>query len=109
MQNDWRSLLYADLAVIDREEAWDRLEEMKSYGSGGSRANFLLWAATRSPPSGADKTTFAVNYTLAIEPQCDKNSACMALGLPGSCCPTSSGVMLGCCPTVVPPPSESST
>lgn len=101
MQNDWRSLLYADLAVIDKNLAWERLSVMKGYGSGGSRTNYLLWTATRDLPSGAPITTFPVNYTAAIEASCSKNTNCDAMGLTGLCCPAGNGMMLGCCPKVV--------
>jgi hypothetical protein len=101
MQNDWRSLVYADLAVLDRDVAWNKLIAMQSFGSGGSRANFLLWTATREAAKGLDISTHMVNYTAAISPKCEENSGCYALGLPGLCCPVASGLMLGCCPQVV--------
>ena len=39
---------------------------------------------------------------------CARNSACVALGLTGACCPTSEGLVLNCCTAddnVVTPPS----
>lgn len=82
MQNDWKSLLYADLAIINRDIAWSKLLEMKGYGSGGSRSNYLFWAATRPPSSALIIETHSVNYTETISPFCDKNSNCDALGIP---------------------------
>jgi hypothetical protein len=102
MQNDWRSLLYADLAVIDKNMAYEKLSVMKGYGTGGSRTNFLMWAATRHFPSGDPTGTHPVNYTAAIDPRCEYNSNCNALGLSGLCCPAANGMILGCCPKVVP-------
>lgn len=36
-----------------------------------------------------------------LEPQCSANEQCKSQGLEGACCPTSDGVMLGCCATGV--------
>ena len=106
MSDEWRSLIYQQHAVIDRDAAWTELAAMQNYGQGGSRANSLLWAATRGPPlPELNATAVPSTDPLAnIDKACAANSACVAQGLDiGDCCPaidpkSLKNLVLGCCP-----------
>ena len=107
MIDEWKALIYAIEAVVDRVSAWNGLMKITetNFGSGNSKANSLYWAASRSgPPPGWDSLSVIKspgNYTGFIDKRCNANSACDASGLLGDCCPGSNGIMLGCCPKIL--------
>ena len=106
MQDEWKSLIYIDHAVVDRDKAWDQVKATSGFGPGGSKSNSLFWVASRLPAlSGYNGTAKAADPKGAIKAACASNSACDAMGLVGQCCPTETtsqypGTVLGCCPTV---------
>lgn len=109
LQPEWKALILAVHALLDRDTAWSELlaHQQQGFGSGNSRSNSLYWAASRPPPLIAAKniSTHIRNLSSAILPACSANSGCSALGLGGQCCPvdnTSPAIYLGCCPHIVP-------
>jgi endo-1,3(4)-beta-glucanase len=98
IEEQWKSIIFADHAVVDKYAAKEELESITDYGIGNSRSNVLLWVATR-PYYGpfVFEPTFP-NYAELIKPECAANSGCDVLGIVDLCCPTSNGDYLGCCP-----------
>ena len=50
MQDEWKSLLYTDHAVLNRDEAWGQVQSLQGFGSGGSKTNSLLWVNQKPMP-----------------------------------------------------------
>eukprot|EP01038_Epipyxis_sp_PR26KG_P003988 gene3988-5712_t len=101
MQDEWKSYIWNDLAVVDRESAWKQILLITGFGSGNSKSNSLYWAASRiAPLSGFNisKKMDPGSNSNAVKASCASNSACDAIGMTGDCCPSSNGVFLGCCP-----------
>jgi len=99
MQDEWKSLIFIDLAVVDRESAWGKVESLNGFGTGNSKANSLFWVASRqSPVVGYNSTPKPADS--GVKPACSANSGCDALGMVGDCCPSSTGIFLGCCPKI---------
>lgn len=97
MQDEWRSLIYVNHAIVDREAARQQILQAGGFGTGNSRCNSLFWAASRpapAQPTSADAAAAAVpaphapDYVHSIKSSCQANSACDAVGLVGECCPT---------------------
>eukprot|EP00602_Paraphysomonas_sp_CaronLab_P008489 CAMPEP_0185027768 /NCGR_PEP_ID=MMETSP1103-20130426/12976_1 /TAXON_ID=36769 /ORGANISM="Paraphysomonas bandaiensis, Strain Caron Lab Isolate" /LENGTH=732 /DNA_ID=CAMNT_0027561887 /DNA_START=194 /DNA_END=2392 /DNA_ORIENTATION=- len=105
MNGEWAALLYAVHAVIDPDSAWNEMMSVKNYGSGNSRANSLFWVASRPTVQPASmhnySTTTRWNQSFSFSASCSENSACDAAGMIGKCCPSDSGINLGCCPIEV--------
>mmetsp|Transcript_21866 Transcript_21866/g.47352 ORF Transcript_21866/g.47352 Transcript_21866/m.47352 type:complete len:172 (+) Transcript_21866:1-516(+) len=100
MTDEWQSLLYCDLAVVDREAAWEKLLRLGDFGAGNSKTNALYWAASRPTPlAHFDRLKTPLGGKL-VESECAANVACDAIGMVGLCCPLASGDFLGCCPSV---------
>lgn len=109
VQDEWRSLLYLDRAVVQRELAVDNILSQDNFGTGNSKTNSLMWALSRdSPLSGYTGDPEEVVYT--VPKPCADNSACAASGMLGNCCPAPGGwnewgkynsSMLGCCPKIL--------
>jgi Glycosyl hydrolase family 81 C-terminal domain len=96
----WRGYVVADKAISDPNGAWNEaihLDE-RVLDSGTSKTQILYWISTRSGfqvnstsgEPGADDTS-------SSQETCASNAACATLNLHGDCCPTSDGIMLGCC------------
>eukprot|EP00388_Colpodella_angusta_P038262 GDKK01043950.1.p3 GENE.GDKK01043950.1~~GDKK01043950.1.p3 ORF type:complete len:135 (-),score=14.54 GDKK01043950.1:231-635(-) len=113
MIDEWRSLIFADLAVVNRDAAWDRLMTLSNFGAGNSKSNSLYWAATRAAPvPGFNLSSTSSNIGTGgsgsgssgsgskLPSACAANSACDAIGMIGECCPSPSGLSLQCCPQV---------
>lgn len=98
MQDEWRSLIFIDRAVVDRESAWTQIMSMNTLGSGNSKANALFWAASRPPPRVGYVPESPLPAAKQIKAACAANSACDALGIQDDCCPTATGMFLSCCP-----------
>jgi len=99
MIDEWLSLLYIDHAVVDREAAWTQILSLQGLGVGNSKANALFWAASRPPPRSTYNSSHRpVSPQHAVKPACAANSACDAMGMVDDCCPSASGIFLGCCP-----------
>lgn len=101
MQDEWLSLIYLDHAIIDRDAAWKEVLSINGYGNGNSRSNSLMFVASRLP--GVSYNASSVNLDdpkLLVKAACSANSACVTIGLSstGNCCPSNSGIYLGCCP-----------
>ncbi len=79
MSNEWRSYIYVDLAVIDRDTAWNQLLRMDDFGVGNSRANSLYWTATRLPSVPAYNIS-QKPPEVVVKAACSANSACAATG-----------------------------
>ena len=99
MQDEWKSLILIDLAVVDRDAAWNQILTLNGFGNGNSRSNSLFWAASRTPPV-LNFNSSRRSTDLLVKSSCSSNSACDAVGIVGECCPTATGIMLGCCPKV---------
>ncbi len=104
MQSEWKAYVYAFLAIVDRDAAWDRILNMTGFGPGNSKSNMLYWTASRAPKlAGFNSNAKADSayFTAQGSDLCTDNSACDAVGMTGSCCPTASvetgGIFLGCC------------
>lgn len=109
------------LLVLNRDAAWNHLMEMEDFGMGNSRTNSLFWTASRGTPL-LDYNISRQPDLPNVEPACAANSACSAIGVSrvysfiylinpftlthtssvigmlGECCPTKTGLYLGCCP-----------
>lgn len=84
---------------MDRDTAWGQVLSLNGFGIGNSKANSLFWVASRATPLvGFVGTPKAPDVT--VKSACAANSACDALGMQGECCPSATGVTLGCCPKV---------
>lgn len=46
-QDAWLGFIHADLAILDAEEAWTRMQTLTHFDNGASLTNFLYWVATR--------------------------------------------------------------
>lgn len=75
--------------MVDKTRAWtDFLRPTLNPGVGASRANYLLWVASR-PEASTNNMTYVELENLikretdstAIRRNCSANSACIALGL----------------------------
>lgn len=86
---------------------------IRNFGAGNSKSNSLYWVASRpattniliptTPPSSSSSSPPSPSNS-SFDPllqSCSKNSACDAAGMLGDCCPTSTGIFLGCCPVDV--------
>jgi endo-1,3(4)-beta-glucanase len=108
IMDEWRGFTLADLAILDKDAAWDRILALPSFGAGNSRANTLFWAASRPPPqsdfnlSALLISNSSAHRDFSMKSSCALNSACDALGLSGECCPGENGMNLGCCAKVTP-------
>jgi len=110
IQDEWKSLLYLDRAVVQRELAVENILSQDNFGTGNSKTNSLMWALSRNAPlPGYTGEPKEVVYT--IPKFCSDNTACAASGMLGSCCPAPGGwnewgkynsSMLGCCPKFQP-------
>jgi len=77
MQDEWKTLIYADHAVVDRDAARLQILTASGFGLGNSRANSLFWAATRPVPAvRVDTTPRPLDYAHSIKSSCAANSAC---------------------------------
>ena len=98
VSEEWRAIMFMDLAVIDKEEAFQNLLKLHNFGIGASKTNALMWSSSRASPASKAKPAYAAKH---IAPrQCAKVSACDANGMLGDCCPNESGGNLACCPMV---------
>lgn len=108
VMDEWRAYTLADLAILDKETAWNLILSLPHFGPGNSRANVLFWAASRPPPqSGFNLSTLVESNPTStrdftLKSSCAVNSACDALGLTGECCPGNDGTNLGCCARLNP-------
>lgn len=123
VEASWRGVALADLAVVDADGAWDAAVELDAskFDDGASKANLLLWIATRraerratrAPAPACDLAAANVTSlpweTADVDVECAANLACVAMALTGSCCPQEeSNYMFGCCPVLKradPPPA----
>lgn len=78
-KDEWNSYILIDLAIVDKETAYNQLLQMSGFGQGNSRTNSLFWAASRSPPvTGFNSSIKAI--APVVKTSCASNSACDALG-----------------------------
>jgi len=56
LQEEWKTYVYMDLAIIDPATAWDKAQLLNNegFGRGNSRTNAYWWIATR-PVSPAEE------------------------------------------------------
>lgn len=81
INDEFKSYIYIDQAVIDRDSAWKSIQTHPSFGQGGSRSNSLYWAASRpAPPINYSAILKAPNYASLIPKNCSSNSACNIAG-----------------------------
>lgn len=94
------------IIVIDAKSAWNEMLSIRNFGAGNSKSNSLYWVASRPTISSNIPIPTTIPTTLKTSnssddpllKSCSKNSACDAAGMIGDCCPTSTGIYLGCCP-----------
>jgi hypothetical protein len=109
--DEWKSLLFIDQAIVMRDEALKGILAMSNFGNGNSKSNAIMWAISR-PASSQNKEYIGEPHKMEyiIPKECSKNSACVASGLHGNCCPAPdgwnewghyNGTSLGCCPKKV--------
>lgn len=81
VSDEYKGYIYADQAVVDRDNAWASILSHTSFGSGGSKTNSLYWAASRPPPpSNYTPQLRTPDYPSLIPASCAANSACNAIG-----------------------------
>ena len=96
---EWRAIMFMDLAVIDRDAAFQNLVKLgDEIGPGASKTNALMWAISRPQPISHVKAAHKADHTAPQE--CAKISACDANGMLGNCCPNDDGGDLSCCPKI---------
>lgn len=102
----WLGYMYLAKAILAPAAAWEDVCSLSIFDSGNSKTNALYWIATRPVPEQPyNMTAFAAAAQLAatrVPASCLANTGCFAQGLTLDCCPTDSGVMLGCCPVLAP-------
>jgi len=77
MQEEWKSLIYLDHAVVDKEAARIQILSAGGFGIGNSKTNSLFWATTRlAPPTPIDLTPHPPDYDHSVKSSCAANSAC---------------------------------
>jgi endo-1,3(4)-beta-glucanase len=93
IESVWKGYVVADRAIIEPNEAWEDAIKLKSNDLDGalSLSQLYYWISTQegfsgSAPSDYDEHAF-----------CEMNKGCADLGLHGECCPTATGIKLGCC------------
>ena len=95
---EWRAVLFMDMAVVDRESAYEQLTKLSDVGPGASKTNALMWAVSRPYPTALTIPAHEAKHEMP--PDCKLNSACDASGMQGECCPGDDGGILACCPKV---------
>lgn len=81
MQEEWKTLIYIDHAITDREASRQQILSAGGFGSGNSKCNALFWAASRpAAQSTYDLIPHAPEYAKSIKPSCAANSACDSAG-----------------------------
>lgn len=106
----WKGYVVADRAIVDPNGAWEDAKELISYelDAALSLSQLLYFISTRkefsgggegssSGPDNADTSGEPSSSTSSSSSACEVHSGCVDLGLSGECCPTSSGIVLGCC------------
>lgn len=100
----WRGYTISDKALIYPTEAWQDAEKLRSYelDSALSQSQVYFWIASMNGFNASVISTEAVNDMengghSSEGSACDNHQQCALLNLEGLCCPTSAGVMLGCC------------
>ncbi len=102
MSDEWKSLIYINSAIINRDNAWNNIMQLNNFGQGGSKSNSLFWTASRSEPiSNSLVSNWSRDPHTYVKKECSANTACVALNVVGDCCPNEQGIFLGCCPTVI--------
>ena len=66
MQDEWKSLLYTDHAVLNRDEAWGQVQSLQGFGSGGSKTNSLLWVSQKPCHAERKHPIDSSLYTLSL-------------------------------------------
>ena len=85
MQDEWRTLIYVEQAVINKEAARQQILAAGGFGIGNSKTNSLFWATTRVPPaSPVDVQPHSPDYAHSVKSSCSANSACDSAGEFGS-------------------------
>jgi hypothetical protein len=88
MSGEFEVLILADRALVDKVTAWsEMLAFQQSPGVGASRANYLLWTASRPPTKWNNASAQDLKLlghraadSSSIRPECSANSGCGALG-----------------------------
>lgn len=107
----WKGYVIADKAIIDSSSAWDDATKLTSYelDSALSQSQVYYWISTmdgfEAPTSKKSSPTSGLNITVGANEasSCMSHTACSSAGLSGECCPTATGIMLGCCDEVASP------
>lgn len=68
-------------AVVDKDRAWELLWRAKDFGAGNSKANSLLWAASRLPALKGFDASKTIATEVEVQSACAANSACDAIGM----------------------------
>lgn len=120
----WRGYTTAIHSIIDPKAAWKEATDLVSYelDAALSKSQVLYFVSQQpglsgssnttlspkegnikhgtSPPTDAPKTSPDKSPTFSSSPSassCERNPNCVAAGLSGECCPTTSGTFLDCC------------
>ena len=74
--------MFMNKAIIDRDNAWNDILKVNSFGTGGSRANALYWAASRpAPPINYTADLKPPQFSAVVKTSCAANSPCNVLGM----------------------------
>jgi Predicted glycosyl hydrolase len=99
----WRGYTISDKALIFPTEAWQDATSLRSYelDSALSQSQVYFWIASMNGFNASVISTDVANDDnsghSSEDASCDKHQGCALLNLEGLCCPSSDGVMLGCC------------
>ncbi|KAL7574843.1 hypothetical protein ACA910_010680 [Epithemia clementina (nom. ined.)] len=105
VENAWRGFVVAHHAISDPNAAWEEALDLFSptLDSGLSKTQVLYWISTRKGfAPRVSSSSEALNKSTTTQEAyssdaCEQNKNCAQLSLTGKCCPTTTGVMLGCC------------
>lgn len=106
----WKGYVISDKAMLDPTSAWQDATQVRSYelDSAFSQSQLYYWISTMDgfvAPShnntSEEQTETEGGSSSSGNGQgvasCLSNAGCVNLGLSGNCCPSDSGIFLGCC------------
>ena len=98
----WKGFFVCEHAIVNPDTAWTEAQSLISaeLDAGLSQSQVFYWIATRPIKSIPQNVTMDISSDgTDYSASCYLNSGCKSTGLSGSCCPTESGIYLGCCST----------
>lgn len=123
----WKGYAVCDRALMDPTTAWKDALDLRSFelDQAISKSQVLYFASTMdgfesyaiSPSVGRKQKTgqqpasdrAAGESNPSSSASCEQNKGCAELGLTGNCCPSSQGILLGCCSVQMKIPTASTS